>query len=124
MQVLLIKTMSEFRGCFINDNKELILIPKTNLYISLRDVDTSLDLKCKLLEWCSRDCVKAQPYNQEWRNQKYRLEVLSKLNEVLRTNFTQDEMELIYQKLGNAIRHNLTIKFVNSGYDLSVLKGE
>jgi hypothetical protein len=33
-------------------------------------------------------------------------------------------MELIYQKLGNSINHDLTIKFVKSGYDMNILKSE
>lgn len=34
------EVMREFPGSFINHNNELILIPKTNLYICLRDVNT------------------------------------------------------------------------------------
>lgn len=31
-------------------------------------------------------------------------------------------MELLYTELGNCIRHELTIKFVSSGYDMKLLE--
>lgn len=37
-------------------------------------------------------------------------------------NFTEDEMMEIYTYIGNACNHQRTIKFVESGYDLKVLK--
>lgn len=51
------EVMKQFPGSFINYNNELILIPKTNLYVGLYNVNTPTDLKFKLLEWCSRDCT-------------------------------------------------------------------
>lgn len=44
------KIMNIFYGSFINHNKELILIPKTNLYFYLGDVNTVDEVKYKLLE--------------------------------------------------------------------------
>lgn len=118
------KLMFVFSGSFINHNYELILVPKTNLYICLDKLETKEDLICALLEWCSRDCIKSMPYRSESRNRKYRNEVLDNLNYFLDTKFTQEDMELIYQKLGNGIRHKLTEKFVNSGFDFNVLRSD
>lgn len=56
------KVMNIFYGSFINHNNEFILIPKTNLYFYLGDVNTVVEMKYKLLEWCSRSCFKAMPY--------------------------------------------------------------
>ena len=36
-------------------------------------------------------------------------------------NFTQEDMEYIYTYLGNGIKHELCMKFVQSGYDLGVI---
>ena len=74
------EVMKQFPGSFINYNNELILIPKTNLYVGLYNVNTPTDLKFKLLEWCSRDCTYALRYSQEWRNRRYQDNVLSRIN--------------------------------------------
>lgn len=116
------EVMKQFPGSFINDDNELILIPKTNLYVRLEDVNTPTELKYKLLEWCSRDCTSALRYSQEWRNRRYQDDVLTRVNKCLGTNFTHDEMELIYDVLGNGCNHELTERFVNSGYDMKLLE--
>ena len=116
------EVMKRFPGSFINHNNELILIPKVNLYIRLEDVNTPTELKYKLLEWCSRDCSCALRYSQEWRNRRYQDDVLTRVNKCLGTNFTHDEMELIYERLGNRCNHKLTQKFVSSGYDMKLLE--
>lgn len=43
------------------------------------------------------------------------------INKLLDTNFTQEDMEYIYTYLGNGIKHELCMKFVQSGYDLGVI---
>lgn len=116
------EVMKQFQGSFINCNNELILIPKKNLYFRLEDVNTPTELKYKLLEWCSRDCTSAIRYSQEWRNRRYQDDVLTRVNKCLGTNFTRDEMELIYIRLGNRCNRKLTQKFVSSGYDMKLLE--
>lgn len=115
--------MNVFTGSFINCNKELILIPETNLYICLEDVHTIHYLKCELLEWCSRSCVEAMPYRNDNHNRKYQDDTLNKINKCLNTHFTREQMLLIYTKLGNGINTNLTDEFVRSGYDMNKLGG-
>ena len=114
--------MNVFEGSFINRLNELILIPKTNLYICLDDVKNETELRYKIIEFCSRDASKAMPYKTERRNKKYQNDVRDKINIFLNTNFTADNMDLIYTKLGNRINHKLTIIFVNNNYDLNILK--
>lgn len=116
------KVMSIFYRSFINCENELILIPKTNLYFYLGNVNTVVEMKYKLLEWCSRSCFKAMPYRYTKKNREYQDNVLRNVNECLGTEFTREQMELIYTKLGNCINHELTMKFVGSGYDLKVLE--
>lgn len=116
------KVMNIFYGSFINHNNELILIPKTNLYFYLGDVNTVVEMKYKLLEWCSRSCFKAMPYRYTKKNREYQDNVLRNVNECLDMEFTREQMELIYTKLGNCINHELTMKFVSSGYDMKLLE--
>lgn len=122
MKDKVMELMKVFYGSFINHNFELILIPKTNLYFRLEDIKNEEDLICKLLEWCSRDCYKRQFYKTEKRNEQYHNEVLDKLNIFLKTNFNQEDMDVIYTKLGNSVNHKLTQEFVRSGFDMSLLE--
>ena len=118
------KLMDCFKDSYITHNFELILYPKTNLYISLEDNEGINDLIAKLLEYCSRDCFKTQPFKSNKRNQRYHDEILGCLNKFLFTDFTEKDIELIYQKLGNGINHELTEKFINSDFDLDVLRSD
>ena len=43
-------------------------------------------------------------------------------NIYLGTDFTIEDMYLIYDKLGNAINHQLTLDFIANGYDMEFLK--
>ena len=106
---------------------ELILSDKGNVYFIAKDCNTQNDIICKLLEWCSRPLAKGEPYRQEKRNKEWRESLLSGYNEYLGTQFTQEDMYWIYDKLGNAVNHELTLKFITSGYDLKLVypkKGE
>lgn len=122
MEPYIHRLMQSFPGSFINGINEIILYPETNLYFRLDDVNSEFDVKCKLLEWCSRDAYKTKPYDNELKNKVYQEEIMDNINNYLNTNFTKEKMELIYTKLGNAINHNLTIKFVESGYDTKILE--
>lgn len=124
METYISKLMQIFPNSFINGLNEIVLIPKTNLYFCLNDIESEFDVKCKLLEWCSRDATKAMPYQSNKRNKKYQNRVRAKINIYLRTNFTREQMEVIYCELGNAINHKLTIKFIESGYDFDVFEVE
>lgn len=99
---------------FVNRQNELIIYPKRNTYFRLDGVDTERDLKAKILEWLSREAAKS--YSQ--RSQIYHL---NGINRFLGTDFTQEEMYEIYTYLGNAVNHGKTLRFIDSGYDLSVL---
>lgn len=122
MESYIHRLMQSFSGSFINGINEIILYPETNLYFRLDDVNSEFDVKCKLLEWCSRDAYKTKPYDNELKNKVYQEEIMDNINNYLNTNFTKEKMELIYTRLGNAINHNLTIKFVESGYDTKILE--
>ena len=115
------KALKYLRGSFINHNNEIILIPKFNVYTLLDDVETDDDFKVKLCEWFSRDCCSALRYSQNKRLERYYQENTDAFNFICGTNFTTEQMEQIYTKLGNGIKHELAKKFVKSGFDLSVI---
>ncbi len=117
-----LKLIDAFPDSFINDNDEFIAHEYSNQYICLGNCETELDIKCKVLEWFSRPAHKTAPYHQEWRNKRFNEFMLAGVNKFLGTNFTEQEISDIYDELGNAINHKLTVNFVNSGYDFNVLR--
>ena len=114
--------MKHFKNSYINNNLEVILLPKTNGYFAIKNCRNEVDIKCKILENISRDCFKTQHYSRLKDNKKMWQENLIALNNALKTDFSQQDIELIYNKLGNGINHKLTKKFVESDFNMEVLK--
>lgn len=71
-------------------------------------------MSAKVIEWLSREASKSLSRA----SQKYHLDGINKF---FGTSFTQEEMIKIYTYLGNAINHELTLKFMRGGYDLRVI---
>lgn len=111
--------MQLFDGSFINENNELILCPKTNLYFRLEDVNNIEDLCYKIVAWCSRDASKSIPYHTQWRNKKYREYVRDNINSFLGTNFTEKQWLDIYCEYGNGCNKEKCIEFIKA----NILKG-
>jgi hypothetical protein len=122
-QETLIHLMSCFRNSFINHNFEFICCTKTNSYFRLEDVESELELKCKVLEWLSRNAAKTEYCHSERHNRIMQEWHLNGINKFLGTNFTREQMENIYTYLGNGINRDLCIKFIESNYDMKVLEG-
>ena len=114
--------MKFFSGSYINQCGELIISDRGNIYFTATNCTTKEDVICKLLEWCSRPIAKGTPYATKKRNIEWRNSLLCGYNNYLGTNFTQDDMYWIYDKLGNAVNHELTLKFIHSDYDLSLVR--
>lgn len=112
-----------FPKSFINSALEFIAHKEANQYFRLEDCNNEFDVKCKVLEWLSRGAHKTCPFHTNLKNERFHNFMLNGINDFLGTDFTEDDMAIIYQKLGNRVRHSLTKEFVNSGYDMSVLKG-
>ncbi|WHY17107.1 hypothetical protein QNH28_16470 [Paenibacillus sp. G2S3] len=74
-----------------------------------------MDFKCKMFAWVTRLISKG--LNKYWAPK-----VLESFNEVLGTTFNKDEMYEIYDRLGNDINRKLTEQFIESGYDMALLK--
>ena len=106
-----------FPKYFVNSLFEIIIYPARNSYFSLEGVETEEELKCKILEWLSREASKSL----SCASQKYHL---AGINLFLGTDFTREDMMKIYTYIGNRRNHTKTLCFVQSGYDLSLLEQE
>lgn len=120
---LITRLMHCFPRSFINENGEFIAHAETNQYFILRDCNTELDVKCKVIEWFSRAACKTWPFDSARRNKQFQQFMLKGVNEFLGTQFTAEEMEQIYAYLGNACNHEKTVRFIESGYDMKILEG-
>lgn len=104
-----------FDKSFINHNNEIILEPRNNIYFSLDGVESELDFECKMFAWLSRPISKG--LNQYWSNK-----LLRQFNRLLNTSFTKPNMYDIYDRLGNDVNRKLTIDFIESNYDFTLLE--
>lgn len=117
-----LKLLRSFPGSFISDNGEFIPEKSGVACFNLADCKTDGEIKCKVLEWCSRAAFKSEPYDKKRENDKLHKFVLDGINDFLDTDFSEEDMELIYTKLGNGCNRPLCAKFVMSGYDMEILK--
>lgn len=117
------KLAKAFPNSFINTALEFIAHKEANEYFRLEDCESEFDVKCKVLEWLSRGAYKTCPFHTKLKNERFHNFMLNGINDFLGTDFTTEDAAIIYQKLGNRVRHSLTEEFVNSGYDMDVLKG-
>lgn len=117
------KLLGLFPESYINQNLEVILIPKTNTYFSLKGVGSRRDIIAKLFMWCSRTIAKGQPFRTQKRNNLFREVTKKSLNYYLGTLFSDEDINLIYQRLGNGINQDLTYSFIDSDFDMEVLNG-
>lgn len=115
------KLCSSFNRSFINGEGEFIAHVKGNQYFILRTCETELDAKCKVLEWFSRGAYKTEPYGSKKKNDEFHAFMLNGINQFLGTEFTEEDMEVIYTYLGNACNHEKTIGFIECGYDMNIL---
>lgn len=121
---MVIKLAQAFPGGFLNGQGEFIAHKKANEYFKLVDCETELDVKCKVLEWLSRGAYKAAPFHRELDNTALHIFILEGINDFLGARFSAEDIEKIYTLLGNRVNHKKTVRFVESGYDMAVLKEE
>lgn len=122
--IVIDKLFQCFPNSFINGHEEFVAYPKTNLYFIIGNCESSLDVKCKILEWFSRDGSKATPYRSHKKNKRYQAMIRDRINAFLGTVFTAEDMLQIYCKLGNNVNRELAVKFITSNYDMRLLEVE
>lgn len=110
-----------FAGSYVNSDGEFIAHERANEYFILRNCETELDVKCKVLEWFSSGAYKREPYRTKKKNDEFHAFMLNGINQFLGTEFTADDIKEIYTYLGNACNHEKTIQFIESDYDMSIL---
>lgn len=123
VMVASMKLQSCFRGStFLIDREpiEFLADEKSNTYFILGNCETKEDVDCKVLEWLSRAAYKTEPYWSIVANENFQRSILSGINAYLGTNFTKEDIEIIYTNLGNACHHEKTLEFVRSGFDMDL----
>lgn len=111
------KVQGLFEKAFITLNNELILEPKNNVYFRLEDVETELDFECKIIEYLSRPSHKGM-------TKKWKIYFSERLNKYFDKQWDTDELSLIYTYLGCGCNRNLCVKFIQSDYDIDILKNK
>ena len=117
--------MSAFPHSFIKyyvyGGFEMILAEKNMLWFSLEKIESDIELKRRFISAVSR-CYKTKPYITSKRNIEWQQKHIFAFNEALGTKFNDDEIAYIYTYLGNGCNKPIAIKFIESGYDLNILK--
>lgn len=122
-QKVLNDLFAAFPDAILNPHLEFVDDPhrRVNSYFRLDNCETRVDVVAKVLEWLSREAFKSQHFDADWRNAKVHKYHIDGINQFCGTAFSSEDMELIYTELGNCIRHQKTLEFIRSGYDMSVL---
>lgn len=124
-QKVLNDLFAAFPDAIMNRNLEFVADPhrRVNSYFRLDNCETRTDAIAKLLEWLSREAYKSEHFHVKWRNDQVHEYHLNGINRFCGTDFTPEDMEIIYTYLGNSCNHQRTLSFIRSGYDMSVLTG-
>lgn len=120
---ILKKLFEAFPNAIINRCLEFVAEPnpKVNSYFTLEGIETELDVQCKLLEWLSREAYKSEHYKGDIYNARVHEYHRDGINSFLGTDFTHEDMKLIYSKLGNGVNRELTLEFIQSGFNTEIL---
>lgn len=116
------KLFDVFPEGFVNSEIEFIADERANIFLGLKDVETEKDLFKKIIHWFSRPAYKSEPFCTRKANDALHKKFLKAINTILNTNFNESEIEKIYTHLGNGVNEPLTEKFIDSGFDISVLE--
>ena len=65
------KLLAVFPKSFVNAHGEFIAHNTANEYFILKNCETELDVKCKVLEWLSRGAYKTEPFRTRKKNQEF-----------------------------------------------------
>ena len=111
-----------FPNSFMNSQLEFIADLKSNTYFRLADCETEFQVKKKVIQYLSRAAFKSEPYQTMIANERFHKRIAKGINEFLGTDWDIDDFETIYTKLGNGCNDDLCDRFINSGYDIEILR--
>lgn len=114
LQSYLDMVSKHFPMVYISSDYEFVFHSDRGIYFRLQDVKTDKDFYGKVIKWLSRDAIK-QP-------EEIAFNVGNAINEILKTNFTTVDFDIIYTYLGNDINKGLCDKFIESGFNITVLE--
>ena len=106
--------LAAFPRSFFNKTDDFVAHAYSESWFRMENCEYPEDVECKVLEYLSRAAIKGQPYDQEWRNVKFREFMRSSISSFFQTDLLHEQLVLIYTKLGNAVNHELTKKFIDS----------
>lgn len=81
------KLMNCFPGSVIDHDGYFVAYPVGDVYFKIDNCETELDVKCKVIEWLSRDAFKTEPYASSKKNFEFQKFILAGINQFLETNF-------------------------------------
>jgi len=118
---IVLRLLKSFPNSFINHNGEFIAHGKANEFFNLKTCKDELEVKCKVLEYLSRGSCKSVPYKSNKKNSEFQDFMRTGINSFLGTDFSWLGMSAIYTELGNGINRTLTLKLIESNYNLNIL---
>ena len=114
------RLLEAFEGSFITKHTDFIISRRQNIRFILDGCD-EMETKCRLLEQVSIAAAKHQPFRTDLANRRYNDRIRAGINTFLGTQFTRGDMLVIYDRLGNGKDRELTIRFIESGFDMGML---
>lgn len=124
----IVKLCSCFYRCNIDFDLNFIAFSDSKYdglaWFSLRDLTTQKQLIKKVLCKLSRGAFKSVFYDSNKKNEQVQKYILDALNLFLNTNFSKEDMQEIYTFFGNYTNLELLDKFIDSNYDMNLLKKE
>lgn len=132
------KLKNIFKDSFINDSLEFIAVLNfypskykgklrkgrrffANSYFNIINCNSAMDVKCKVLEYLSRDCYKTS-IGGNYTDMLFHEYMSDCVNEYFGTCLQKEEFEYIYTYLGNGKNRVKSIKFIESSFDFNVLR--
>ncbi len=113
-----------FPGSIINDNEEFIAHRESNTYFILNCCACERDVQAKLLICFSRAAFKTVYGTDDAKSEALHDFISRGVNRYLGTDFPAADWEDIYVKLGNGCNRDLCNRLINSGFDMTLLRGE
>ena len=121
------KLLSCFKNSvFLTDRNpiEFIADKASNTYFIFGNCLTKEEIDCKVLEFLSYSAYKSRPFSSNIKNKEFHAKMLNSINQYLDTNFSEQDMELIYTYLGSRCNHEKTLDFIRNGFDMDVLQNK
>lgn len=108
------KIQKVFPQAFVNMSYEIIFERKHNIYFRLEDIESDYEFKEKVICWLSRPCIKGVPI-------KLQIDMRDLFCSLLEKEFTVNEIDIIYTKLGNGCNKDMRKEFMTNDFNIDIL---